>query len=76
MLVRESQCFDLKEIWLAYQAIDRNAQGMCSQLADQTSTQTPEGMGRVLFTRELVRYLAIDRFNELATGRVDVLVNG
>jgi hypothetical protein len=49
---------------------------MCSQLADQTSTQTPEGMGIVLFNRELVRYLAIDCFNELANGIVDVLVNG
>ncbi len=76
MLVRESQCFDLKEIWLASQAIDRNAQGVCSQLAAQTSTPTPEGMGIVLFNRELVRYLAIDCFNELANGMVDVLVNG
>ncbi len=59
MLVWESQCFDLKAIWLASQAIDRNAQGMYSQLADQTSTHTPEGMGRVLFNRELVRYLAM-----------------
>ncbi len=55
MLVWESQCFDLKEIWLTSQAIDIHAQGMCSQLADQTSTQTPEGMGIVLFNRELVR---------------------
>jgi hypothetical protein len=37
---------------------------MCSQLADQTSTQTPEGMGIVLFNRELVRSLAIDCFVE------------
>ena len=76
MLVWESQCFDLKEIWLAYQAIDRHAQGMCSQRADQTSTQTPEGMGIVLFNRELVRSLAIDCFNELVNGSVDVVVNG
>ena len=49
MLVWESQCFDLKEIRLAQQAVDVNAQSMCGQLTDQTSTQTPEGMGIVLF---------------------------
>jgi hypothetical protein len=30
------------------------AQGMCGQLADQTNTQTPEGMGVVLFNSELI----------------------
>jgi hypothetical protein len=54
MLVRESQGFYLKEFWLAQQAVDINAQGMCSQLADQTSTKAPESMGIVLFNGELV----------------------
>ena len=42
MLVRKSQCFDLKEIWLTQQAIDVNAQGMSGQLAVQTGTQPPK----------------------------------
>ena len=54
MLVRESQGFDLEEIWLAQQAVDIDAQSMCGQLTDQTSTQAPEGMGIVLFNRELI----------------------
>jgi hypothetical protein len=33
MLVRKSQSFDLKEIWLTQQAIDVNAQRMSRQLA-------------------------------------------
>ena len=53
MLVRKSQGFDLKEIWLAQQAVDINAYGMCSQLADQTSTQALKRMGIVLFNCEL-----------------------
>jgi hypothetical protein len=54
MLDRERQGFYLQEFWLTQQAIYIDAQGMCSQLADQTSAQAPEGMGIVLFNSELI----------------------
>ena len=55
MLDRERQGFYLQEFWLSQQAVDIDAQGMCGQLTDQTSTQAPEGMGIVLFNSELIR---------------------
>jgi hypothetical protein len=59
-LIRKSQRFDLKEIWLTQQAIDVNTQRMSGQLAVQTGTQSPKGMGVVLLNRELPRQLAVD----------------
>ena len=55
MLVWKSQVFDLKEIWLAQQAVDVDAQSMSGQLTDQASAQAPEGKGIVLFNCELIR---------------------
>jgi len=73
MLIRKSQCFDLKEIWLTQQAIDVNAQGMSGQLAVQTGTQPPKGMGVVLLNRELPGQLAVDRLDQLTDGIVEML---
>ena len=53
MLVRESQGFDLQEIRVSKEAIEINAQGMCSQLGVQTGTQPPERVGMVLLDVEL-----------------------
>lgn len=73
MLIGKSQGLDLKEIWLTQQAIDVNAQSMSRQLTVQTSTQSPKGMGVVLFNCELPGQLAIDRLDQLSDGIVQML---
>ncbi len=73
MLVRESQGFDLQEIWLAQQTIDVDTQRMSGQLAVQTGTQAPKGMGVVLLNGKLPRQLAIDRFDQLTDGIMQML---
>ncbi len=54
MLDWERQGFYLQKFWLAQHTVYKDAQAMCSQLTDQTSTQAPEGMGIVLFNRKLI----------------------
>jgi hypothetical protein len=49
MLDRESQSFDLQEVWLAQQTIEIDAQRMSRQLGDQTRTQTVKSMGMVVY---------------------------
>jgi hypothetical protein len=68
MLDRDSQVFDMQEIWLAQQAVKINAQGMSSQFSVQTGVQSPESMGMVLFDIELLSKLTVDGFNDLTDG--------
>ena len=55
MLVWESQGFDLEKVWFSQEAVDVDAQGMCGELANQTSAQAPECVGIVLFNSKLSR---------------------
>ena len=68
MLIRESQGFDLQKVRLAQQSVDINTQGMRGQLAEQTGTQPPKGMGIILFNGKLAGQLPIDGFDQLADG--------
>jgi len=54
MLVWESQRLDLQVVWCPKQAVDIDAQGMSSQLAVESSTQTPERMGMVHLVDEIL----------------------
>lgn len=73
MLIRKSQGFDMKEIWLTQQAVDVNTQRMSGQLTVQAGTQSPKSMGVVLLNRELPGQLAVDRLDQLSDGIVQML---
>ena len=74
MLDRKSQGFDLQEVRVSNQAIDINALSMSGQLAVQTGTQAPKGVGKVLLDGKLASQLTIDRFNQLADGVMQMFV--
>jgi hypothetical protein len=65
MLVWECQSLDLKVLWLPKQAVDKDAQGVSSQLAVESSAQTPERMGMIRLDAELLAELAVDRLDDL-----------
>ena len=65
MLVWECQSLDLQVLWLPKQPVDKDAQGMSSQLAVESSAQTPESVGVVRFDVELLTELAINRLDDL-----------
>ena len=65
MLVWECQSLDLQVLWLAKQAVDKDAQGVSRQLAVESSAQTPERMGMVRLDAELLAELAVDRLDDL-----------
>ena len=49
---------------------------MSGQLGIQLGTQTPEGVGMVVFNVELLGELSIDCFNDLADAIVELLEIG
>jgi hypothetical protein len=73
MLDRESQGFDMQKVLLPQKAIDINTQRMSRQLAVQAGTQTPKGMGEILFDGKLPGQLPIDGFDQLANSIVKML---
>ncbi len=66
MLNRKSQGLDLQEVGLADQAIEIDAQGMCSEFSVKASAQAPERMCMIDFNLELTGELCIYSFNHLA----------
>ena len=66
MLLRESQGLDLQVVWLPKQPVDKDTQGMSSQLGVESGTQTPESMGVVRFDVELLTELAVNCLNDLS----------
>ena len=66
MLDRKGQFLDLQIVRYAQEAVDINAEGMCSQFGVESSTQAPESMGAVGFNRELCVELTVDGFDHLA----------
>src|SRR5689334_13941022 len=71
MLDRKGEFLDLKEVGLAQQAIDIDAQGMSSKLGVQTGAQTPEGVSMKGvsmsgFQLELLGELPIHRLDNLS----------
>lgn len=65
MLNGKSQRFDLQEGRLTQQAVDVNAQCMCSQFGIETSTQAPKGVCVIGFNIELIGELSIDGLDHL-----------
>jgi hypothetical protein len=68
MLVWEGQGLDLQAVWPPKQAVDIDTQGMSSQLAVESCTQTPESVGAVRLDVELLTQLAVYRLNDLSHG--------
>ena len=66
MLVWEGQGLDLQVVWLPKQSVDKDTQGMSSQLAVESGAQTPESVGVIRFDVQLLTELAINRLNDLS----------
>ena len=66
MLNRESQSLDLEKGRLTEDAIDIDAQSMCSKFGIEASAQAPESVRMIDFNIELIGELRIDGFDHLA----------
>ena len=71
MLVGKGQLLDLQIVTYAQQAVDVNAEGMCSQFRVKASTKAAECASGVGFDREFYVELTGDCFDDLANDVVD-----
>jgi len=63
--MRECQRLDVQDVGLLQQAIDTEAQRMGRQLGEQAGTQPVKALSMVHLEVELLRQLAVDRFDDL-----------
>jgi len=66
MLERESQGFDLQEVWPPQQTININAQSVSGQFGVKSGAKAPEGMSVIYFNMKQLRKLVIDGFDDLS----------
>jgi hypothetical protein len=65
MQIRESQGFNLQELWLSQKTVEIDTQSMCGQFGVKPGTKAPEGMCVVHLDVKQFRELVIDGFDHL-----------